>query len=110
LTEPRLIVCYVGDGRVAVRYQEEDCAAILSKLGGRKTNKQSQWTYDSLDDNHLASLLAALRDAGVPFEGGSGGWPPAEVFAHLRERGLLQGRFLEAVFRGPKLGWIVRER
>ena len=108
--EPRPIVCDVVDGRVTVRYQEEDCPAILSKLGGRQSKKQSQWTYHPPDNNHLASLLGALRDAGVPFEGGAGGWPPAEVFAHLRQRGLLQGRFLEAVFRGPKLGWIVRER
>jgi hypothetical protein len=46
-------------------------------------------------------LLQALRDGGFAFAGGSHGWPPAEIFADMRERGLVHGDFEEIVFRQP---------
>ena len=45
-------------------------------------------------------LLQALRDHGVAFAGGAHSWPPAEVFADLRDRGLVYGEFEEVVFLG----------
>ena len=44
------------------------------------------------------ALMQALRDHDIAFAGGSHGWPPAEVFADLRERGLVHGDFDELVF------------
>jgi hypothetical protein len=46
-------------------------------------------------------LLQLLRDNGVAFAGGAHGWPPAEVFADLRDRGLVHGEFEELVFNRP---------
>lgn len=48
-----------------------------------------------------AALLQTLRDQGVAFAGGAHGWTPAEVFADMRERGLLHGAFDEVVFNRP---------
>jgi hypothetical protein len=60
------------------------------------------------DEATLSKLLAQLRDLDVLFGGGSG-WPPAEIFDDLRERGLVQGKFIEITWRGPSQ-WITRTR
>jgi hypothetical protein len=50
----------------------------------------------------LPTVLARLRDLGVAFMGAPQGWPPAEMFADLRDKGLISGTFDELVFSGPK--------
>ena len=83
---------------------------MLSQLGGTKGKGIDSWVYHCGSDAEIASLFVTLRDLGIPFQGAEGGWPPAEIFALLREKGLLHGSFQEAVFGGPKAGWTVRER
>lgn len=56
-----------------------------------------------------AALLQLLRDHGIAFGGATDGWPPAEVFADMRERGLVQGNFDEITFSGPGRS-IIRQR
>lgn len=53
------------------------------------------------DPAALPDVLTYLRDAGVAFAGAPHGWPPAEVFAELRDRCLVTGPFDEIVFVGP---------
>ena len=110
VSKPKCIVCNVENGRVTLRLEDERCRPMLSDLGGHCGRGKGQWLYECGDDRQVASLFAALRDLDVPFQGAESGWPPAEVFALFRERGLLQGPFLEAVCCGPKAGWSVRER
>lgn len=50
--------------------------------------------------DELAKLLTRLQEMGVAFAGGAHGWPPAEVFADMRDKGLVAGPFYEIVFRG----------
>jgi hypothetical protein len=59
------------------------------------------------DDQELARLMSQLRDMGVGFGGAPHGWPPAEVFVVLRDRGLVAGTFEEVTFAGPG---VVRRR
>lgn len=55
------------------------------------------------------ALLQLLRDHGIAFGGATSGWSPAEIFADLRQRGLVQGDFEEISFAGPGRS-IVRRR
>lgn len=52
------------------------------------------------DDLGKARLFAALRDLGVAFSAGRE-WSPAEVFAWLRDRGLLEGAYLRIAWTHP---------
>lgn len=52
------------------------------------------------NEEDLARVLQALRDYGVALAGGTHGWPPAETFAELRDKGLVTGEFIEVVFAG----------
>jgi hypothetical protein len=68
----------------------------------RELLRPSRWRVRYADDAELATALALLRDAGFAFAGAPGGWPPAAVFEHLRERGPVRGRFTEVVWAGPR--------
>ena len=59
------------------------------------------WDHPNAGDGELPATLSALRDLGVAFAGGEHGWPPAEIFADYRDRGLVSGEFWEVVFSGP---------
>ncbi len=104
------MVCSVERRLVMVRVPDRQWVPNLAALGGRDLGREGQWAYAYGDEAELTRLFAALRDIGVPFQGGESGWPPAELFAVLREKGTLQGSFLEAVFGGPSHGWTVRQR
>jgi hypothetical protein len=65
----------------------------------REHTGQLEISFD--DTTELARVLAALRDLGIAFLGSTHGWPPAEVFADLRDKGLVSGAFDEIVFAGP---------
>jgi len=51
--------------------------------------------------SELAALLVKLRDHGVALGGDLAGWPPAAVFEHLRDQGLVTGPYIEVIFSGP---------
>lgn len=108
--EPRWVVDSVQNDRVIVRFTDRECPLMLSHLGGERGKGVKTWVYRCGSDHEIASLFATLRDLGVPFQGAASGWPPAEIFALLREKGLLRGPFQEALFGGPKAGWTVRGR
>ena len=51
-------------------------------------------------EKELAIIFSKLRDIGFTFSGGEAGWPPAAIFEELRDRGLLQGKFVEIMWMG----------
>ena len=76
--------------------------AALSALGAaRKWKSPDAWTLQLAGAGELPATLSALRDLGIAFAGGAHGWPPAEIFADYRDRGLVSGEFCEVVFSGP---------
>jgi hypothetical protein len=52
-------------------------------------------------ETRLSELLEMLRDHDFAFVGAGSGWPPAEIVADLRDRGVFSGSFNEIVFMGP---------
>lgn len=87
---------------VVVVCRTHNLRRLLRQTGGRREFlRPSRWRVQYANENELASALTSLRDAGFAFSGAPAGWPPAAVFEHLRERGLVSGRFTEVVWRGP---------
>lgn len=107
--EPKCVVQDVQNERVVVRCADSQCLALLLSLGG-KASGDGLYVYQCGNDLDMAILFEKLRDHGVAFQGGQSGWPPAAIFVRLREKGLLRDPFQEAVFGGPKRGWILREK
>jgi hypothetical protein len=95
---------------VVVRKAGDLPSSDLRKIGGRRDwIIWSYWTFTAKDEVALAKLLGALRDLRVAFLGaGPPGWTPGEVFADLRDRGLLHGTFRSITWRGPG-AWEIEE-
>jgi hypothetical protein len=74
---------------------EVRASEVIVFRGGRR----QRIVYNN--DEQLAATLAGLRDEGLPFVDVGHGWPPAEVFAFLRERGLITGRYDAITWNGP---------
>jgi len=86
---------------VVVVCHDSGRAKALRNLGARRRLlKRREWTLSFAGDADLARILAALRELGIPLLGGPAGWPPAEVCAELRAKGLIEGDFLEALHKG----------
>ncbi|MFN8017302.1 MAG: hypothetical protein U0P45_04170 [Acidimicrobiales bacterium] len=81
--------------------QSVDGGAVVVDRGWWRSRRRAR------DDIELATQLQRLRDQGVPFLDGPSGWPPAAVFAHLAEAGLVEGRCTTIVFEGDGR-WVVR--
>jgi hypothetical protein len=76
----------------------------------RKIEGETIWFVPYVDERELAARLEDLNRLGFLFIGADPlGWPPADVFIHLREKRLLKGSFKAITWRGPG-DWVVRER
>ena len=95
-------VILVGDNEVRVEAGPDVDARALRELGGRRSllNRRT-WTFPARDDVALGTLLHALRDLGVAFAWEPSGMPPAAVFAHLRDRGIVEGTITAVTWRAP---------
>lgn len=61
------------------------------------------------DDRKKASVLNQLRNIGVCFSDGRE-WCPAEIFEHLRDKGLLAGTFSMVSWTTPDEYFITTEK
>lgn len=92
----------VGDNEVRVEAGSDVDPKALRALGGRRSLlSRATWTFPARDEQALGTLLHALRDLGVAFAWQPSGWPPAAVFAHLRERGMVHGPIRAITWRAP---------
>lgn len=103
-------VAYVekaDDAAIRVRAPDRALHAALAALGFAAAAQPDVWLLQVPDDAHKAAAFAALRALGVAFADGRE-WCPADIFADLRERGLLRGTFLRIAWSGPRryrLAW-----
>jgi hypothetical protein len=92
----------VHGGKVTVVCRRLALRRRLRELGGRtRMFRPSSIVFSAPTPEALAAVLMALRDAGLPFAGGSGGWPPSAVFEDLREKGEVHGSYVEILWTGP---------
>jgi hypothetical protein len=92
----------VGDNEVTVEAGPDVDPRELRALGGRRGMfNRGTWTFPAREEQAFATLLEGLRDLGVAFAWEPGGWPPAAIFTHLRDRGLVHGRIKAVTWRAP---------
>jgi hypothetical protein len=96
-----LFIESVQDGVITLTGSNSAQEIVASKLGGKKSLFGRKWKCRYTDNSDLATKLTIFRDAQVVFSGGTAGWPPAEVFAYLREQGLTFGSCRQVMWRGP---------
>jgi hypothetical protein len=53
------------------------------------------------NSQELSKILSLLQSLQIPFADASAGWPPAAVFAQLRDQGLVQGAITTIVWVAP---------
>jgi hypothetical protein len=93
-------VTAIQGGVVRVENADAEIESKLSDFALRRDHADGfVIPYGSTTD--LVQILTRLRDVGVAFMGSTHGWPPAEVFADLRDKGLISGLFDEVVFTRP---------
>jgi hypothetical protein len=81
-------VVTVYEGNVAHR-------SILRRLGAKRVTLHC-WDFPTPDEQALARVLTALRDAGAVFPGDDyKGFTVSDEFMALRERGLVSGSFCQ---------------
>ena len=113
-TPARVVSVDIEDGRRLVRVRPSNLPrSKLRAAGGRRGWLDwlgGTWTFESQDgEASLAEVFAVLRDLGIAFEGAPSGWPPAEIFADLRDRGFITGSYRDLTFRGPG-AWEISEQ
>jgi len=111
ITYPKNVVSLIKDNVIRLEHIANELFDALTNLGGSKGNllDKTIWTIKCEDDIELAKILSELNKLEVLFVGQPHGWPPAEIFADLREKNLLQGKFNEVTWIGP-MKWVIRER
>lgn len=100
VTKSTPFITSIHDDRVVVRDVPASMEVGLSALGLTRTTDGSL-VVKVAHGSDLPRVLSSLRDAGISFAGGSSGWAPADVFAEYRDKGLVDGEFMELVFSGP---------
>lgn len=74
--------------------------ASLQALGFT-AGEEDTLTLPVPDDAAKAAVFIGLRDLGVAISAGRE-WCPADVFEHLRDGGVLEGRYLRVAWRTPR--------
>jgi len=87
----------VSNDRVVVIDRSDTLNMTLPRLTMSR-RRSGEFVLPVSDRALIPGILSELRDAGLAFAGAPSGWPPSEVFADLRDRGLVSGPFNELVF------------
>lgn len=77
----------------------EPLLSELLALGATADGKVLSISFGSKES--IASVLAELQRLSIPFGDAPSGWPPAAVFAHLREEGLVHGSIVAISWSSP---------
>src|ERR1041385_907117 len=108
---PHNYVSLILDNKILIKNVTNDGSSVIRSLEGYKEEIAGEkvWILEFKDELQEADLLSDLNEIGFLFVGGTAGWPPAEIFAYLREKGLVSGRFTEVTWLGSGK-WTTRIR
>jgi hypothetical protein len=108
---PPNVVSLILNKTIRLEIISNDLVDSIKLLGAQESNLDDKivWVITFQDNYELARKLQELNKLGVLFVGQPSGWPPAEIFADLREKNLLEGTFNEITWIG-KGKWVIRER
>ncbi|UTA46851.1 hypothetical protein L1F30_11835 [Simiduia sp. 21SJ11W-1] len=86
--------------KVKVYADDKDVSNKLIQLGFKKIDK-NQFEINASNNLEKANIFEKLRAIGVLFSDGKE-WCPSEVFEHLRDLGLINGKFKRISWKGGK--------
>ncbi len=98
--------------KIRLENVSEESINSIKAIGAQESKIAGEivWLIPYADKRELAARLQDLNQLGFLFVGEYPlGWPPAEVFIHLRDKKLIKGRFKEINWRGPN-DWFIVER
>jgi hypothetical protein len=96
-------VVSVYDDFVEVICRNDLCQKRLAKLGAEKRLKHgNRWVLRFTCQEDLAKVLKSLRELNFAFARSDSGSCPAGIYECLREKGLLEGKFVELLSEGGK--------
>lgn len=84
---------------VRVRCASGPLAARVLARGATACDRGVEFAFDSRPA--LAAVLEQLQRLQLPFADAPAGWPPAAVFAQLRDEGLVHGRIIAVSWNAP---------
>ncbi|MCC5087757.1 hypothetical protein [Xanthomonas campestris] len=61
------------------------------------------FVLDVRTPERLAKMFSLLQSLQLPFADAPAGWPPAAVFAHLREQGRVHGAIITVTWAAPEM-------
>ncbi|WOB48245.1 hypothetical protein NYR97_13290 [Xanthomonas hydrangeae] len=77
--------------------------AMRQKLLARGTSIQDGMSLSFKTPQELSEILSLLQSLQIPFADAPAGWPPAAVFAWLRDQGLVQGAITTVAWVAPDM-------
>ncbi|MCC8472712.1 hypothetical protein LN458_01700 [Xanthomonas arboricola] len=78
-------------------------SALRQRLLMRGSSMQDRISLSFKGSEELAEILSLLQSLQIPFADAPAGWPPAAVFAQLRDQGLVQGTITTVVWVAPDM-------
>ncbi|NIK08249.1 hypothetical protein FHY11_001759 [Xanthomonas arboricola] len=78
-------------------------SAMRQRLLTRGTSMQDRISLSFKSSEELSEILSLLQSLQIPFADAPAGWPPAAVFAQLRDQGLVQGAITTVVWVAPDM-------
>ncbi|WP_115043109.1 MULTISPECIES: hypothetical protein [Xanthomonas] len=78
-------------------------SALRQRLLMRGSSMQDRISLSFKGSEELAEILSLLQSLQIPFADAPAGWPPAAVFAQLRDRGLVQGTITTVAWVAPDM-------
>ena len=108
---PQNYITIILNNTIRIENVSEAGGLIIKELNGHEDELAGErvWILDFKDEKQEADLLSKLNEAKFLFVGQPAGWPPAEIFDDLREKGLVTGMFMEVTWIGPGK-WVTRLR
>ncbi|KLD72374.1 hypothetical protein [Xanthomonas pisi] len=76
-------------------------SGMRQKLPTRGTSLQDGISLSFKSSQELPDILSLLQSLQIPFADVPAGWPPAAVFAHRRDQGLVQGAITTIAWVAP---------
>ena len=110
-SNPKNIVSNIVGKKIYLENIESPIIDAAKEIGAKQIPYGDRfiWLIECIDENGLLKTLRELNQEEFLFEGGSSGYPAADVFAFLLDKNKLKENFKEVRWRGPG-EWFIIER
>ncbi len=109
-SNPQNIVSNIVGKKIYLGNMIDPTIDVVKEMGAKQMAYGAKfiWLIECADENDLLKTLQELNQQGFLFEGGSSGYPAADVFALLLDKKKLNDEFKEVRWRGPGDWFIIK--